>query len=434
MVRRKLAALALTAAFAALSGPISAQPPLPEAAFDLHMGVASCATSVCHGKVAPDPAANVWLNEYRVWMREDYHSRAYRTLLTPQSKAIAEKLGLQGAQTAKICLDCHADNVPADRRGPRFQISDGVGCEACHGGAGRYLESHAERGTNHDDNIAAGLYPTEDPLARARLCLSCHLGTKDKFATHQIMGAGHPRLSFELETFTVNQPAHYTVDDDYRERKPTIASVNMWLAGLSVASLQTVELLQEEWFTKPALVPELSFFQCHACHHPMNDLQWQPEGGARALPPGAVRLNDSTLQVLIAVLTILAPDATTALSNSVHDLHAASQQGRQQVVASARALQSQLEPLVERLAGGDYSEAQMRRLRAELLTAAGGGRFRHFTAAEQVFLAVETLCIALDESQKCKATLDRLYTSVTDENAYVPAQFAVLARQMQAAL
>ena len=57
----------------------------------------------------------------------------------------------------------------------------------------------------------------------------------------------------------------------------------MWLAGLLVSSMQTMELLQEEWFTQQTLTPELSFYQCHACHHPMDDLRWQPEGGAGAL-------------------------------------------------------------------------------------------------------------------------------------------------------
>jgi len=45
------------------------------------------------------------------------------------------------------------------------------------------------------------MYPTEEPMERARLCLSCHLGTERKFATHEIMGAGHPRLAFELELY-----------------------------------------------------------------------------------------------------------------------------------------------------------------------------------------------------------------------------------------
>jgi hypothetical protein len=407
MVRRKLIALALLLGIAA--GNTLAQP-LPEEGRDIHEGVASCATSVCHGKVSPDPTANVWLNEYRIWLRQDYHSRAYRTLQTAQSQAIAAKLGLPSAQGAKICLDCHADNVPAEARGRRFQISDGVGCEACYGGSGRWLQSHAESTTSHADNLAKGMYPTEDPMARARLCLSCHLGTKDKFATHEIMGAGHPRLAFELETFTVNQPAHYEADADYRERKPYIPPVNMWLAGLAVTGMHTLELLQEEWFTKPSLVPELSFFQCHACHHSMDDLRWSSEQDG--LPPGAVRLNDASLVVLLAVLETLSPGDVAGLRTDLNALHRASQQSRERVVSAARSLHARLEPLVDRLSKANYGPEQQRQLRRELLAQSAAERFRHFTAAEQAFLAVETLSLSLGDSGRLKQRLDALYGSV----------------------
>lgn len=429
MVRRKLIALALLLGLAV--GNALAQP-LPEEGRDIHEGVASCASSVCHGKISPDPMSNVWLNEYRIWQRQDYHSRAYRTLQSAQSQAIAAKLGLPSAQGAKICLDCHADNVAPEARGRRFQISDGVGCEACHGGSGRWLQSHAESTATHADNLAKGMYPTEDPMARARLCLSCHLGTKDKFATHEIMGAGHPRLAFELETFTVNQPAHYEVDVDYRERKPYIASVNMWLAGLAVTGMHTLELLQEEWFTQPSLVPELSFFQCHACHHPMDDLRWSSEPDR--LPPGAVRLNDASLVVLLAVLETLSPGDVAGLRGDLDALHRASQQSRERVVSAAQALHARLEPLVDRLSKGSYGPEQQRQLRRELLAQSAAERFRHFTAAEQAFLAVETLSLSLGDAERLKPRLDALYGSVEDENRFVPQQFAVLARQLMGAL
>ena len=45
-----------------------------------HLGVASSATSVCHGKLAPAPGKHVALNEYQTWTREDRHAQAYRTL------------------------------------------------------------------------------------------------------------------------------------------------------------------------------------------------------------------------------------------------------------------------------------------------------------------------------------------------------------------
>ena len=108
--------------------------------------------------------------------------------------------------------------MPPERRGPQFQLSDGVGCEACHGGAEPWLGTHLS-GADHKANLAAGMYPTDQPLARGMRCLSCHLGDDKKFVAHKIMGAGHPPMPFELDTYTAIEPAHFVVNDSYVERK-----------------------------------------------------------------------------------------------------------------------------------------------------------------------------------------------------------------------
>jgi hypothetical protein len=74
-------------------------------------------------------------------------------------------------------------------------------------------------GATHAGNVKRGLYPTDEPVAQARLCLSCHFGNKDKFVTHRMMGAGHPRMSFELDTFSQTQPPHFVADADWERRK-----------------------------------------------------------------------------------------------------------------------------------------------------------------------------------------------------------------------
>jgi len=168
-----------------------------------HMGVSSCSSAGCHGDQVSGPGAGpvVGQNEYFRWRSSGEagaHSRAYAVLLTPHGQRIARNLGIGKAEEAAVCLDCHADNVALDQRSERFQLSDGVACEACHGGAEDWLAFH-RIGAGHDANIDAGLYPTEAPEARARLCLGCHLGskTKNQFVTHQIMGAG-PFTAAEL--------------------------------------------------------------------------------------------------------------------------------------------------------------------------------------------------------------------------------------------
>ncbi len=213
-----------------------AETPLPHRAHGMSVGTVNCASSTCHGSVRPWEGSHVLQNEYTTWLRLDPHAKARNVLLSPASVRIAKNLGLQEpAETAAVCLDCHAHN-PAGPRGERFQITEGVSCEGCHGPAGDWIGSHTEPGATHAGNIAKGLYPTDEPLARARLCLSCHLGDATRPMTHRIMGAGHPRLSFELRTFVALEPAHYRVDADYRERKGAPDALATWAVGQAVAA------------------------------------------------------------------------------------------------------------------------------------------------------------------------------------------------------
>ncbi len=216
--RALIAKAAVVALLIMGSSQVRAEEPQSSIDSDIHLGVETCAGSTCHGSVEPWIKSNVPQNEYVTWQREDKHHKAYSVLLNEESKRIARNLGLAEAHTAEECLVCHSDYVAPELRGPNFQIEDGVGCEACHGGSVRWIGTHLA-GKGHQVNVDNGMYPTDDPFARAKLCLSCHLGDDKRFVTHRIMGAGHPRLSFELDTFTALQPAHFEVDQDYIERK-----------------------------------------------------------------------------------------------------------------------------------------------------------------------------------------------------------------------
>ena len=394
--------------------------PLPDKAPETHMGVATCASSVCHGAISPKQESNVLQNEYRTWSMHDRHAQAYKTLLSDESREIARKLGLKNAHEEKICLDCHADNVPAGKRGRRYQLSDGVGCEACHGGAEKWLKSHTEPDATHADNLAKGMYPTEDPLARGELCLSCHLGNQDKLATHAIMGAGHPRLSFELDTFTVLQPEHYVVDDDYLRRKGPYKGGHVWIAGQFVAAAQTLDLLASERFVGAGLFPEISLFDCHSCHHPMNDQRWQKSEG---LPPGAMRLNDGYLQLSGLILSVLEPALAERWTESVRRLHTTTLTGTQAVSSQAATMKQEVRSWL-----GEHARAlttdQSRALMKKLLKESASGRLRDYSSAEQVVMGVSVLVTSLQRDDELSGMLDRLYAALEDEHGFKPGRFA----------
>ena len=424
-------ALWLVAALALAAGELTAAAE-PGIADYKHMGVASCATSVCHGKLAPQADKDVALNEYRIWQQEDRHAQGYRTLELAESKRIAANLGLPNATAARICLDCHADNVPADKRGPKFQISDGIGCEGCHGGSERWLESHAAETATHADNVARGMYPTEQPLKRVQVCLGCHLGTRDQFATHAIMGAGHPRLSFELEAYTSNQPAHFIVDADYAQRKGKIEGMNLWVTGQIESTRRYLSLLQTNMFHGGAMFPELAFYDCHSCHHPMDKIRWNSARAGTGIKPGSVRLQTHNLIVLQAICDSFEPGATVQLAELTNALIRAGQRDRAAVNDASKALLSWLAPRDE-WAKKKYSTADVVRMRKTLARYAATEKAGDYAAAEQIVLGLESLSYTIGDRANKKAALDALYNAVKNDTAFSPQQFATAAANAQRA-
>jgi hypothetical protein len=394
-----------------------------------HLGVASCSNSVCHGASQPFRDSHILQNEFAVWQEFDPHARSYQTLATPESQAIARKLGLGDATTAKVCLDCDTDNIASDRRGERFHITDGVGCESCDGGAELWLNSHADASVAHADNLAKGMYPTDQPVARAELCLSCHMGEKDRMITHRIMGAGHPRLSFELDTFTWLHP-HYKISDSWIERKGQWNGVRDWAVGQGVAARNLLDLLVDPATGWQGIFPELVLFDCHACHRLMNGKQWGPRQGT-GLGPGVVRLNDANLVMFRHVLAPVDPGAAETVRDQTRALHRATTQSRDATFAAARRLRATLDALLPRVAAFDYGPADLDTILASIGADATRGEYRDYAAAEQVAMGAQSMVVAFENAGKLEADqatslhakLDALYATLKDENNYSMKRF-----------
>lgn len=402
-----------------------------------HLGVASCANSVCHGATETSPKAKIQMNEFAVWQEFDPHAKAYQTLLSAESQAIAKKLGLGPADQAGVCLDCHADHVPESQRGEKFQIEDGVGCEACHGGSEPWIASHVE--ANHADNLAAGLYPTEDPVPRSALCLSCHAGSRDRMITHRIMGAGHPRLSFELDTFTWLHP-HYTVDEDYEQRKGRYDGVRDWGVGQASAAINALDILLDPKAGWHGIFPELVLFDCHACHRPMSGKAWGPRQGT-GLGPGVVRLNDANLLMFRHVLAAVDATAAKQAFDFNRRLHQATTVERDQTLAVARALREQLMQWRETTKATEFPAESLGVILGSLVVDAERGEFRDYAAAEQAAMAVQSVVVAfegaglLDDAaaKRLQDRVDALYATIENDERWSLAEFTEALRATRAA-
>jgi hypothetical protein len=126
-----------------------------------YIGVAQCV--ICHRTDAQGRQEAIW--------RESLHARAFETLETDQSVAIAREMGITAApHEAPECLVCHATgwDLPAERLGNRFNIEDGVQCETCHGAGSEYRAIH---GRDPEAGKARGLIVGRGD---ADACIACH--------------------------------------------------------------------------------------------------------------------------------------------------------------------------------------------------------------------------------------------------------------------
>ena len=400
---------------------------LPQYADDVHLGVTSCAGSTCHGATSPWKGSTVLQNEYITWDRYDPHSKAYSVLLNDVSKQMAENLGIGKAHEAKICLDCHADNVSEKNRGRVFQISDGVGCEACHGGGERWLGLHVSGVATHQDNIKAGLYPTEDPIKRAELCLSCHFGNDKKIVTHRIMGAGHPRLDFELDTFTATQPAHYEIDKDYYKRKVVSNGIQTWAIGQALALEKRFDALLKMGETG-GVFPELVLFDCQACHHSLMTQKWQPRPGT-GLGPGVVRFDDSNLLMLQIILESIDEERGEALQRKTIQLHKASTANSKEFYAVAESLRDEAKELVSVFAKYKFGKKDVENLLFNLVQRTKETEFFDYVGAEQAIMGITSVLAAADKmgmkksTKQIQASLDNAYQALENYDSWDYAKF-----------
>lgn len=382
----------------------------------IHLGVQTCAASTCHGAVQPWQNSTVLQNEFVIWSTHDAHSKAYKALLSKKGKSIAAKLGLGPAENSATCLACHTDNVPAEKQGKNFNIADGVGCESCHGGAENWLGTHVSGVSSRPELVAAGMYPTEDPIARAELCIGCHQPNPDRLVSHRLLAAGHPRLVFELDTFTVNQPAHARIDDDYRQRKPAHDSAKLWAVGQAVAARQQLHALAKAMSQKAHLFPELAFFECGSCHHPFDSAQWRAQPGV-GLGPGEPQLYDANLVMLRAIADATDPNIAQRLNSGTRALHRATRQGAGAVARAANALADTADKFATQLNEASLDHKALRATLNTLASRQHAAEYVDFGAAEQTTMAVAAILETLNE-QPDRAVLDRLYDATQSPSRF----------------
>jgi hypothetical protein len=183
------------------------------------VGVAGCKSSSCHG------GAGEKRSQYFTWSQKDFHTRSYAILTNARSARMAETLGLPAAQQSSRCTVCHSpfQSVAPARLAPTAHPDEGVSCESCHSAAERWLRGHTRKDWSYAMRVTAGMRDLKSFYVRANTCVACHQNIDS-----DLIKAGHPELTFELDRQSVDEPKHWRDDD------PS-SGVRAWLVGHAVA-------------------------------------------------------------------------------------------------------------------------------------------------------------------------------------------------------
>jgi hypothetical protein len=206
--------------------------------------------------------------------------------------------------------------------------------------------------------------------------------------------------------------------------------VNFWITGQLEDAERTVTLLQSPLLTPGGMIPELAFYDCFGCHHPLDNIRWTHAHAGPGIDPGTLRLQKQSFLMLEAFAEALAPDSLADLTESTNALIRAGQ-------VDPPTLRAAAQKLLERLRGYEswskrsYSDADIGKLRRTLVLYAAEDKTSDFAAAEQVVLGVDSLSHSLNDFDRRRAALDTLYDKVKSGTNFNPAQFAEAAKRVQ---
>src|SRR6266705_2957394 len=402
-----------------------------------YTGPGSCSSTSCHGSVKPRADNRIFQNEYSIWVVKDKHAKAYEALTGQVGERIGRILGVGKSEQAAKCLACHALDVPADARAKTFELTEGVTCENCHGPASAWLGPHTTRGWTHEQSVAAGMYDTRNLVRRTEKCLSCHLGTQEKFVDHEMIAAGHPDLYFELDSFSAVMPRHWKVPRESAPGKQAEdeawAGVRDWSAGQAVQLRAAMQRLA--WRARGRNWPEYSEFSCFACHHALGPAKdsWRQEHGYPGRRPGDPAWNPSRY----AVFRLLAMqiDSGTGLELDKQVARVSEEMSklnpdREAVASAAAAAVLQAQRIAEELAAMKYDPAIALRMLQRITNDADTIAIQDERAAEQAAMAVDSLYIAYSRDAKpangaeVRAAINELFQQLENPSAYNADQFA----------
>ena len=421
---------------AALTAAAQQSPPPPAPAVFQYTGPGSCSASACHGGIQPRQETHVQQNEYSTWVVQDKHAKAFSALGSPLSLRIGRNLGLQQKpEAARQCLTCHALDVPTAARARTFDLTDGVSCESCHGPAASWLGPHTARDWTHQQSVRVGMYDTKDLARRQEKCLSCHLGTENNIVNHEMIAAGHPDLTFELDSYSAVMPRHWKEPLD----KDAWLNVRAWSVGQGVQLTQSLSQLARR--ARGPNWPEYAEMDCFACHHALTrpEDSWRQETGYSGRRPGVAAWNPARYALLQVLVKEIDPDDGRQLDSDLQELASSMNRlspDRARVTATAQSGAETAQRLVSRISAQPYDGPLTLRLLRSIVAQSGPLSDAGERTAEQATMALDSLFIAFARNQRVaneqaiRQAISGLFQQLENPSAYNPKRFTEQMRKV----
>jgi Cytochrome c554 and c-prime len=280
-------------------GRVSVGPPVPA-----YVGVPSCSARSCHGADSAVAEGRLLRDEYTTWNERDPHAIAYSVLFGARAQRIEKKLAPDSsapvaAQSDPRCVACHCTPQVAAEPSLANRRVDGVSCEACHGLASIWINSHTAsqwKDLPVAEKQRFGMNDVKNPAALAQSCVGCHVGAPAgpqggallRDVNHDMLAAGHPRLDFEFASFMANIPAHWKQTSTDAQRRD---GAMPWAVGQLASARAALTLLTDRATrAKPgphsAPWPEFAEYDCSSCHHGLTAPSSRQRHADRSKPPG----------------------------------------------------------------------------------------------------------------------------------------------------
>jgi len=114
-------------------------------------------------------------DQYGKWAKED-HAKAFAKLAADAALKLGKEKGVAEPQKDKACATCHvtAYDEPAESKGKKFDPTQGVQCESCHGPGNKHVKARLEAEEEAGDKLVK--IPAGEIVAipTAETCKKCH--------------------------------------------------------------------------------------------------------------------------------------------------------------------------------------------------------------------------------------------------------------------